>query len=101
MPPDRRQRLGRRRHQEVAGGPMTQLEQLVDRLADKARGEYYNPYTLFNWPDSVPADAWWMSPELLSVHGTGLVEGEQMLKALARAETTNFFSLDINVIRDL
>ncbi len=77
------------------------LQELVDSLARKARADYYNPYTRFDWPPALPADAWWMSPEFLSVHGTSLVEDEVLLKSLARYETVNFFSLNIHGIREL
>lgn len=77
------------------------LQELADRLSRKARADYYNPYTRFDWPSELPADAWWMSPEFLSVHGTSLIEDEAILKSLARHETVNFFSLNIHGIREL
>ncbi|MET8585531.1 diiron oxygenase [Streptomyces collinus] len=74
---------------------------MLARLSEKSRNDYYNPYTKFTWPDSVSQDAWWMNPEYLTVHGTGLVEDERTLKALARYETVNFFSLHVHGIREL
>ncbi|WP_207944879.1 diiron oxygenase [Actinomadura rubrisoli] len=80
---------------------MSQFEELLDRLSEKARGDYYNPYTRFDWPASVPEDEWWMSPEFLSVHGTGVEWDEARLKRLAGRETVNFFSLNVHGIREL
>jgi len=74
---------------------------MVDRLTVKARADYYNPYTHFEWPPVLPDDSWWMSPEFLTVHGTGLVEDEPTLKTLSRWESVNFFSLNIHGIREL
>ncbi len=71
------------------------------RLSLKSRSDYYNPYTRFSWPTEVPTEGWWMSPEYLTVHGTGLVEDENVLRALARQETINLFSLHVHGIRDL
>lgn len=74
---------------------------MVDQLTRKARTEYYNPYTRFDWPGELDPDEWWMSPEFLTVHGTSLLTDERTLKALARAETLNFFSLNVHGIREL
>lgn len=74
---------------------------MVNELARKARTEYYNPYTRFDWPDELGDDEWWMSPEFLTVHGTSLLSDERALKALARSETVNFFSLNVHGIREL
>ncbi|MFD8996334.1 diiron oxygenase [Streptomyces abikoensis] len=74
---------------------------MLARLSEKSRHDHYNPYTRFSWPDTVPEDSWWMTPEYLTTHGTGLVEDERILKALARRETVNFFSLHVHGIREL
>jgi hypothetical protein len=77
------------------------FDTMLARLAEKSREDYYNPYTKFSWPEQVSQDAWWMNPDYLTVAGTGLVEDEKTLKALARNETVNFFSLHVNGIREL
>ncbi|MFE7779389.1 diiron oxygenase [Streptomyces sp. NPDC057445] len=74
---------------------------MLARLSEKSRDEYYNPYTKFTWPDTVPEDQWWMNPDYLTVSGTGLIDDEKTLKALARYETVNFFSLHVHGIREL
>ncbi|MDH6577390.1 diiron oxygenase [Kitasatospora sp. MAP5-34] len=77
------------------------FDTMLARLAEKSRDEHYNPYTKFSWPEQVSEDEWWMHPDYLTVAGTGLVEDEKTLKALARSETVNFFSLHVNGIREL
>ena len=43
---------------------------LLRRLSDKSVEDYYNPFEHFRWPDSLPEDAWWMTPSLKRTHGT-------------------------------
>jgi hypothetical protein len=76
---------------------------LLERLSDKATADYYNPFTTFDWPDGIPADALWMSPELLTVHGTDAMDelGPAQLRALTRWESVNFYSLNVHGIREL
>jgi hypothetical protein len=58
---------------------------------------------LFDWPGSLPADAYWMSPELTTCYGTELWAelDEQTRVTLSQYEAVNFFSLNIHLIRDL
>ncbi|MEV7279334.1 diiron oxygenase [Streptomyces sp. NPDC093111] len=76
---------------------------MLDRLSDKATADYYNPFTTFDWPSSLPADELWMSPELLSVHGTELMDelSPAQLRDLSRWESVNFYSLNVHGIREL
>ncbi|MFJ6616313.1 diiron oxygenase [Kitasatospora sp. NPDC091335] len=76
---------------------------ILDRLTNKSIDDYYNPYRLFEWPDSLPEDMWWMSPELTTTHGTSLAGRltEQQLHALSKAESINFYSLNVHGIREL
>lgn len=84
-------------------GDDTEFRTLLDRLSDKATADYYNPFTTFDWPPTIPADGLWMSPELLSVHGTGLMDelSPAQLQALGRWESVNFYSLNVHGIREL
>ncbi|WP_441249373.1 diiron oxygenase [Kitasatospora sp. McL0602] len=79
------------------------FRELLDRLTQKSIDDYYNPYQRFVWPDSLPDDAWWMSPDLISVYGTPLFDSydEQTLKALSKWESINFYSLNVHGIREL
>ncbi|WP_020139875.1 diiron oxygenase [Streptomyces sp. 351MFTsu5.1] len=77
--------------------------EILDRLTTKSIDDYYNPYRLFEWPESLPDEMWWMSPELTTVHGTALAERltEQQLYALSKYESLNFYSLNVHGIREL
>jgi hypothetical protein len=76
---------------------------LLDRLVEKSVDGYYNPYRSFDWPDSLPADQLWMSPDLLTVHGTeaaGELDHDALCR-LSRWESINFYSLNVEGIREL
>lgn len=77
--------------------------EILDRLTTKSIDDYYNPYRLFEWPESLPDDMWWMSPELTTVHGTAVAERltEQQRYALSKFESINFYSLNVHGIREL
>ncbi|MET9296278.1 diiron oxygenase [Streptomyces sp. NPDC003077] len=81
----------------------TEFRALLDRLSDKATADYYNPYTAFDWPPELPAGEFWMSPELLTVHGTELMDElpPDRLRALSRWESVHFYSLNVHGIREL
>ncbi|MBB5953713.1 hypothetical protein FHS29_000283 [Saccharothrix tamanrassetensis] len=76
---------------------------ILDRLSSKSVDDYYNPYRLFEWPDSLPEHMWWMSPELTTTHGTEVAGSlrEEQLFALSRFESVNFYSLNVHGIREL
>lgn len=81
----------------------TELASSLGRLSHLSVEGYYNPYKLFDWPEHLPEDQWWMSEQLLSVHGTRFMSelSDQQLKALSRWEGINFYSLNIHGIREL
>ncbi|APY84469.1 AurF domain containing protein [Streptomyces alfalfae] len=75
----------------------------LDRLENLAESGYYNPYTMFDWPDSIEPDLPWMSESLTTLAGTPMwdeLTREQQI-ALTRYEAINFFSLNIHGIREL
>jgi hypothetical protein len=74
-----------------------------DEVVIAAQEDYYNPYKAFDWPDSVPDDAQWMSEDLLTVHGTSVAAelSREQLLALAKWESVNFYSLNVHGIREL
>ncbi|CAM5499704.1 diiron oxygenase [Streptomyces narbonensis] len=76
---------------------------ILDRLATKSIDDYYNPYRLFEWPDRLPEDMWWMSPELTTTYGTEWAEklSPQQLHTLSKHESINFYSLNVHGIREL
>jgi hypothetical protein len=77
--------------------------QLLARLGEKSADGYYNPYTMFNWAEHIDPHQYWMSPELVSVHGTeiGATLDQDTIYALSRWESINFYSLNVHGIRDL
>ncbi|WP_042433046.1 diiron oxygenase [Streptacidiphilus anmyonensis] len=76
---------------------------ILDRLATKSIDDYYNPYRLFEWPDRLDEDMWWMSPELTTTYGTKWAETltPQQLHTLSKHESINFYSLNVHGIREL
>ncbi|MFJ8253062.1 MULTISPECIES: diiron oxygenase [unclassified Streptomyces] len=76
---------------------------ILNRLTSKSIDDYYNPYQLFEWPDSLPENMWWMSPELTTTYGTEAAKRltENQLFALSRHESINFYSLNVHGIREL
>ncbi|WP_223199544.1 diiron oxygenase [Solihabitans fulvus] len=79
------------------------LRQVLDRLVAMSEDDYYNPYQLFQWPDSLPQEQYWMSPELMSTHGVRAADEltEQQLWAISKWESVNFYSLNVHGIREL
>ncbi|MFC9188103.1 diiron oxygenase [Streptomyces cyaneofuscatus] len=76
---------------------------ILDRLANKSIDDYYNPYRLFEWPEQLPEDMWWMSPELTTTYGTEWAEKltPEQLHTLSKHESINFYSLNVHGIREL
>jgi hypothetical protein len=76
---------------------------LAEQLTKASRRELWDVYSYFQWPDALPADAWCMSPGLVSIHGTdawsALDEAQQ--KRLSLYELANFFSLTLQGERPL
>ncbi len=74
-----------------------ELADLCRQLVSRSERDYYNPYTYFEWPDALPNDVFWMSEELLSLHGTEVYEELPRARriALSRQELRNFFSVTI------
>ena len=75
----------------------------LERLENMAEAGYYNPYTMFDWPDDLTRERPWMSEDLTTLYGTpawDLLSAEQRL-ALTRCEAIHFFSLNVHGIREL
>lgn len=79
------------------------FEAVLDRLVSMSERDYYNPYRLFQWPDQLDEDGWWMSPELMVEYGTevGAELTEEQLRRLSKWESINFYSLNVHGIREL
>ncbi|MFI2765344.1 diiron oxygenase [Streptomyces echinatus] len=75
----------------------------LNRLENLAESGYYNPYSMFDWPDTIEPGLPWMSESLTTLAGTEMwdeLTREQQI-ALTRYEAINFFSLNIHGIREL
>ncbi|MBX7550274.1 diiron oxygenase [Streptomyces sp. NPDC004232] len=75
----------------------------LGRLENLAESGYYNPYTMFDWPESIEPELPWMSENLTTLAGTPMwdeLTREQQI-ALTKYESINFFSLNIHGIREL
>jgi hypothetical protein len=93
------------------GDPVTSVDvaatdrfvSILNRLAEKSVEDHYNPYEEFSWPTSLPEDSFWMSQDLMSTYGTPLADELDVptLHRLSRAESCNFYSLNVHGIREL
>ncbi|MER6301774.1 diiron oxygenase [Kitasatospora sp. NPDC001539] len=75
----------------------------LERLENLAESGYYNPYSMFDWPDAIEPGMPWMSESLTTLAGTEMwdeLTREQQI-ALTKYEAINFFSLNIHGIREL
>ncbi|HEY6312449.1 MAG TPA: diiron oxygenase [Streptosporangiaceae bacterium] len=79
------------------------LQEVAAKLSTISRKDSYNPYQLFEWPDSLPTADYWTSPELMTCYGTPIWEEftEQQRLTLSQWESVNFFSLNVHLIREL
>lgn len=75
----------------------------LNRIIGMSIDTYYNPYKTFQWPDELPEEQWWMSPELMTLHGTAVEKQltEKQLMAVSRWESIHFYSLNVHGIREL
>ena len=73
------------------------IERSVEALVAASRRNAWDPWNLA-WPGALDDEAWCMSPELVSLHGTDVWNDldDAMRRRLARAEAVNFFSLNIH-----
>lgn len=77
--------------------------QLAPKLSTASVKKAWDVYSAFDWPDSLPEDAWFMSQELISIYGTPLWESltEEQQKKLSFTELCNLFSLVLQGERPL
>lgn len=79
------------------------LSKVLTNLTGASKKNYYNPYQEFAWPETIPDNQYWMSPELLSVYGTPYMNelNEERLITLSQWECVNFFSINVHGERGL
>jgi P-aminobenzoate N-oxygenase AurF len=75
-----------------------ELRQTVERLCEISREQNVDPYAYLEWPTAVDPDAWYTSPELMSLYGTETYERMSATeqKRLSLFEAVNFYSLNIH-----
>lgn len=71
---------------------------LTRKLSKASVKRYSNPYVEFEWPDTITDESLLFSPELSSLHGTGIGDtlDEIQRNRLSFWELVNFFSLNIH-----
>ena len=79
------------------------ISDTLTRIIDMSVDTYYNPYKMFEWPETLPDEQWWMTQELMSTYGTRYHEEltEQQLQVLSKWESVHFYSLNVHGIREL
>jgi P-aminobenzoate N-oxygenase AurF len=82
---------------------MASLDAVAARLTASSERAAAAPPPPLVWPDAIPADAWCMSPELISLHGTAAWDAldDAGRRRLAFRECLNFFALNIHGERAL
>lgn len=79
------------------------ISSVLARINEMSVETYYNPYKMFQWPETLPEEQWWMSPDLMTISGTRfaseLPERQRML--LSKWESIHFYSLNVHGIREL
>ena len=77
---------------------MATLSELTTRLCRISQEHFIDPFSRLEWPESLQHDQWFMSPELISLHGTrhfeALDQGQR--QKLSFFELVNFFSINIH-----
>jgi len=78
--------------------PHLPFEEAVRRLCEASRRKSIDPYAALDWPARLEPGQWFMSPELVSLHGTPFWEvlGERARQDLSFLEAVNFFSLNVH-----
>ena len=79
-------------------GPARSFAETLDRLCASSRRNSRNPSDEIPWPDELDRDAWFTSPELMSVYGTDVWDGltDRDRRRLSFWEAVNFYSLNIH-----
>ncbi|TCO61910.1 diiron oxygenase [Actinocrispum wychmicini] len=81
----------------------SRLNEIASRLSQLSREQHYNVYQLFEWPESLAEDRYWIAPELMTCYGTDAWDelSEPQRLRLAHWESVNFFSMNVHLIREL
>ncbi|QEY16783.1 hypothetical protein D0C16_12865 [Cellvibrio sp. KY-GH-1] len=68
---------------------------LANKLADRSKDNFYNVYEIFEWPETLPNDNFWLGGDLLTIHNTEISNeaSEHQKIHLSQLETINLFSI--------
>jgi hypothetical protein len=81
------------------GGDMSAIdfEQFLEKLSSISERDYIDPAS-FQWPATTDHDAWYFTPELISIYGSDTWRSMSVAqqKELSFFEAVNFFSLNIH-----
>lgn len=82
---------------------MAALEALTEKLCRISQQNFIDPFSRLEWPETLDRDRWFMSPELISLHGTPLFAAMtlEQQRLLSFFELINFFSINIHGERSL
>jgi hypothetical protein len=77
---------------------MTTLQDLTAKLCRISEEHFVDPFSRLEWPESLGRQQWFMSPELISLHGTDIYQSldEHQQQLLSFFELVNFFSINIH-----
>lgn len=75
----------------------------IAKLVNLSRERHIFSFTRFDWTENISDAEWWVSPELLTVHGTPFFEEtpESQLRLLSKWECINLFSLNVTGEQEL
>jgi len=81
----------------------THFNNRVAKLIQLSRDQHISDFTRFDWSQTLSDNDWWISPELLTLHGTSYFEqaSEAQLKLLSKWECINLFSLNVTGEQEL
>jgi P-aminobenzoate N-oxygenase AurF len=87
----------------IQATPSRNISALLERITEMSVETYYNPYKMFEWPETLPDEQWWMTPELTTIANTRFAQEipEQQQMALSKWESIHFYSLNVHGIREL
>ena len=77
---------------------MASLSELTAHLCRISEEHFIDPFSQLEWPESLERNQWFMTPELISLHGTVHYDilDEEAQQLLSFFELVNFFSINIH-----
>ncbi|MCY4045313.1 MAG: diiron oxygenase [Cellvibrionales bacterium] len=68
---------------------------LANKLSERSKTNFYNVYSEFDWPDSLPKNEFWLTPSLMTLYNTEYYDKASIGQRyhLSQLETINLFSI--------